>query len=156
MQSAIEIRQPDANAGLCTAINQTLANTAVATMLAQNLHWNVTGPTFLQLHDLFQQIYEDHFQAQDDLAERIKALDGHADGNLGRMLGVSTVKEHAGETGAKASVLAMLHAEEAIGASLKSCETLAAEVGDSLTEDLCIARRHVHEKYAWILRSHLR
>lgn len=156
MQTAIETREPDASAGLCAALNKALADTAVATMLAQNLHWNVTGPTFLQLHDLFQQIYEDHFQAQDDLAERIKALDGHADGHLGRMLGASNVKEDAGETGANESLGAMLRAEEALGASLQACETRAAERGDTLTEDLCIARRHVHEKFAWILRSHLR
>ena len=67
---------------IADALNQAVAETAVTTMLAQNFHWNVTGMAFAPLHELFQQIYEDHFQAQDDLAERIKALDAHAEGTL--------------------------------------------------------------------------
>lgn len=70
----------DANAQIAEALNQCVAETAVATMLAQNFHWNVTGMAFGPLHQLFQTMYEDHFVAQDDLAERIKALDGHAEG----------------------------------------------------------------------------
>ena len=73
-------------AEVCAALDAALAETAVTTMLAQNFHWNVTGETFLSLHQLFQEIYEDHFAAQDDIAERIKALDGVADGNLARMI----------------------------------------------------------------------
>jgi len=45
-------------------------------MLAQNCHGNVTGMSFGSLHALFQDIYEDHFAAQDDLAERVRALEG--------------------------------------------------------------------------------
>lgn len=156
MRVATEFREPETSAQTCEALNLALADTAVATMQAQNFHWNVTGPTFLQLHDLFQQIYEDHFQAQDDLAERVKALDGHADGHLGRMLKTSKVKEHVGDATASEMLEIMLRTEEAIGASLQSCERMAADRGDTLTEDLCVSRRQVHEKFAWILRSHLR
>ena len=61
--------------------------TAVTTMMAQNFHWNVTGMAFGPLHALFQEIYEDHFTAQDDLAERIRTI-GHAvDGRLHSMIG---------------------------------------------------------------------
>ena len=59
----------DAQAQIVEALNQSVAETAVTTMLAQNFHWNVTGMAFGPLHDLFQKIYEDHFIAQDDLAE---------------------------------------------------------------------------------------
>ena len=68
------------------ALNQAIAETAITTMLAQNFHWNVTGMGFGPLHDLFQKIYEDHFQAQDDLAERVKAIGGHAEGMLASMI----------------------------------------------------------------------
>ncbi len=74
----------DATTQIAEALNQCVAETAVTTMLAQNFHWNVTGMAFGPLHDLFQKIYEDHFVAQDDLAERIKALDAHAE-PLGRI-----------------------------------------------------------------------
>ena len=84
-QSAMAL-DTDARAAIADALNQSVAETAVATMLAQNFHWNVTGMGFGPLHDLFQKIYEDHFIAQDDLAERIKALDAHAEGTLAGML----------------------------------------------------------------------
>ncbi|MEL6922333.1 MAG: ferritin-like domain-containing protein, partial [Pseudomonadota bacterium] len=75
-QTAVALSS-DARAAIVEALNQSVAETTVTTMLAQNFHWNVTGMAFGPLHDLFQKIYEDHFLAQDDLAERIKALDAH-------------------------------------------------------------------------------
>ena len=76
----------DAKTEIVEALNQSVAETAVATMLAQNFHWNVTGMGFGPLHELFQKIYEDHFVAQDDLAERVKALHAHYEGTLAGML----------------------------------------------------------------------
>ena len=52
--------------------------------------------SFGPLHDLFQKIYEDHFVGQDDLAERIRAIDVHAEGTLAGMLKRSKVAEHDG------------------------------------------------------------
>ncbi|MEM9148008.1 MAG: ferritin-like domain-containing protein [Pseudomonadota bacterium] len=67
-------------------MTQALAETAVAIMKAQNYHCNVTGLVFGPLHDLFQKIYEDPFEAPDKLGERIKALDGHVLGRLSKLL----------------------------------------------------------------------
>ena len=139
-----------------TALNQSVAETAVTTMLAQNFHWNVTGMAFGPLHDLFQKIYEDHFEAQDDLAERVKALDAHAEGTLAGMLKRSKVSEHEGDATDKDMIKAMLEAQETLASTLAGAGELAAEHGDTLTEDLCISRGQVHEKFAWFLRSHLR
>ncbi|WP_208353860.1 Dps family protein [Pseudaestuariivita rosea] len=146
----------DARAQLVDALNQSVAETAVTTMLAQNFHWNVTGMAFGPLHALFQEIYEDHFQAQDDLAERIKALDAHAEGTLAGMLKRSKVDEHDGHAGDKEMIETMKIAQETLAATLAGCGELAAENGDTLTEDLCIARGQTHEKFAWMLRAHLR
>jgi starvation-inducible DNA-binding protein len=111
---------------------------------------------FGPLHALFQEIYEDHFTAQDDLAERIKALDGHAEGMLAGMLERSKVSEHDGHADAKTMIEALKNAQETLAATVGACGQLAAEHGDTLTEDLCIARGQTHEKYAWMLRVHLR
>ena len=145
----------DARTAIAEALNQSVAETAVATMLAQNFHWNVTGMAFGPLHDLFQTIYEDHFVAQDDLAERIKALEAHAEGTLAGMLERSKVKEHEGHATDKEMIKAMQTAQETLAATLAGAGELAAEHGDTLTEDLCIARGQTHEKFAWMLRSHL-
>ncbi len=146
----------DAKAAIAEALNQSVAETAVTTMLAQNFHWNVTGMAFGPLHELFQTIYEDHFVAQDDLAERIKALDAHAEGMLAGMLKRSKVSEHDGHAKDTDMVKTMMEAQETLAATLAGCGELAASHGDTLTEDLCIARGQTHEKFAWMLRSHLR
>lgn len=147
---------PSAQEAIADALNQSVAETAVTTMLAQNFHWNVTGMAFAPLHQLFQDIYEDHFTAQDDLAERIKALDAHAEGTLAGMISRSKVDEHDGKTDAATMIKTMLHAQETLAATLGGCGQVAAEHGDTLTEDLCIARGQTHEKFAWFLRAHLR
>ena len=145
----------DANAKIADALNQCVAETAVVTMLAQNFHWNVTGMAFGPLHDLFQKIYEDHFVAQDDLAERVRQLDAHAEGTLAGMLKRSKVKEFEGTAKDVDMIKMMLEAQETLASTVGGAGELAAELGDTLTEDLCIARGQVHEKFAWFLRSHL-
>lgn len=145
----------DARTAIVDALNQSVAETAVTTMLAQNFHWNVTGMGFGPLHALFQTIYEDHFVGQDDLAERVKALEGHAEGTLAGMLKRSKVKEHDGPAVDTDMIKMLQEAQETLAATLAGAGALAAEHGDTLTEDLCIARGQTHEKFAWMLRSHL-
>ncbi|WP_299044757.1 DNA starvation/stationary phase protection protein [uncultured Tateyamaria sp.] len=155
MTQTAEALSTDARSVIVEALNQSVAETAVATMLAQNFHWNVKGMAFGPLHELFQTIYEDHFTAQDDLAERIRALDAHAEGTLAGMVGRSKVKEHDGHATDREMISAMLAAQETLAATLAGTGALAAEHGDTLTEDLCIARGQEHEKFAWFLRAHL-
>ena len=144
-----------AEEAICEALNQCVAETTVTTMLAQNFHWNVTGMAFGPLHDLFQKIYEDHFTAQDDLAERVKALGGHAEGQLAAMLKRSKVAEHDGHATAQQMVEALAHAQETVAATLAGTAAVAEEHGDLLTQDLAIGRGQTHEKFAWLLRAYL-
>ena len=154
-QPAIDLTHT-AQTAIAEALNQCLAETAVTTMLAQNFHWNVTGMSFGTLHELFQKIYEDHFEAQDDLAERIKAIDMHADAQLAGMLKRSKVEEADGHQSDREMLKLLLTAEETLAGSLANAASLAGEYGDALSEDLAIERGQVHEKFAWMLRSHLR
>ncbi|RVV97438.1 DNA starvation/stationary phase protection protein [Mesobaculum littorinae] len=146
---------PSATQAIAEALSQAVSETVVTTMLAQNFHWNVTGMAFGPLHALFQEIYEDHFVAQDDLSERIRALDIHAPGQLAGMLDRSKVKEQDGTQSDKDMVRLLMEAEETIAQTLAGAGALAAEHGDTLTEDLAIERGRTHEKFAWMLRSHL-
>ncbi|QFT62882.1 starvation-inducible DNA-binding protein [Roseivivax halotolerans] len=145
----------DANTQIAEALNQCVAETVVATMLAQNFHWNVTGMAFGPLHALFQEIYEDHFTGQDDLAERIRALDMHAEGTLAGMLKRSKVNEAEGAPDDKAMIKQLKDAQETLAETLAGAGEIAAKHGDTLTEDLCIERGRTHEKFAWMLRAHL-
>ncbi|MEO1563317.1 MAG: DNA starvation/stationary phase protection protein [Pseudomonadota bacterium] len=126
------------------------------TMLSQNFHWNVTGMSFGSLHELFQEVYEDHFKGQDDLAERVKALGGHANGKLADMVTASKVQEHDGHATDKEMIEYLMNAQKTVASTLAGAAELASEHGDLLTEDLCIERGREHEKFAWMLSAHLR
>ncbi|WP_371155169.1 Dps family protein [Jannaschia sp. 2305UL9-9] len=153
-QTATDL-SPDATTEIAAALNQAVAETVVTTMLAQNFHWNVTGMSFGPLHALFQEIYEDHFVGQDDLAERIRAIGETAEGKLATHLSRSKVEE--GNEGAtdKEMIRHLAEAQETIGATLAGLSEVAAKHGDVRTEDLAIERGRIHDKFAWILRAHL-
>ena len=72
------------------------------------------------------------------------------------MLDRSKVSEHEGEASDKEMIKAMMDAQQTLASTLAGCGEIAAEHGDTLTEDLCIARGQEHEKFAWFLRAHLR
>ena len=142
---------------IAEALYQCVAETAVTTMMAQNFHWNVTGMAFGPLHALFQEIYEDHFTAQDDLAERIRSIGHTVDGRLSSMISASKVVEDEAKV-AKTDlemIASLLDAQRTIAATLSGASDIAASNGDKLTEDLCVERGRVHEKFAWLLASHL-
>ena len=62
----------DSKNAISEALNQSIAELVITTMMAQNFHWNVTGMAFGPLHELFQKIYEDHFEAQDELEFEVR------------------------------------------------------------------------------------
>jgi starvation-inducible DNA-binding protein len=65
------------------------------------------------------------------------------------------VAEHDGHATDKEMIKAMQEAQETLAATLAGAGSVAADLGDTLTEDLCIARGQEHEKFAWFLRAHL-
>ena len=146
---------PNNREAIAKALYQCVSETAVTTMLAQNYHWNVTGMAFGPLHNLFQEIYEDHFAAQDELAERMRALGSFVDGNLASMVNQSKVTECESQISAVDMIKNMVNAQETLGSTNAGASDIAASHGDKLTEDLCIERGQIHEKFAWMLRSHI-
>ena len=139
------------------AMYQCVAETTVTTMMAQNFHWNVTGMAFGPLHALFQDIYEDHFQAQDELAERIRSIGHTVDGRLTAMIDISKVIEdpEGFRKNDKEMITALAEAQKTLAATLAGASDIAAANGDKLTEDLCVERGRAHEKFAWLLESHV-
>lgn len=148
--------EPTAKEEIVGGLTQALAETSVTTMKAQNFHWNVTGMAFGPLHELFQEIYEDHFEGQDTLAERIKQFDVHAEGRYSVFLERSAVEEHDGRTDAKTMIEVMLKDQETLSATLSALAEVADQHGDYATNDLATARIEAHDKFAWMLRAHLK
>jgi len=154
-QVATELSE-DAAAAIVNGLTQSLAETAVTTLKAQNYHWNVEGMAFGPLHTLFQEIYEDHFQAQDALAERVKALDAHAEGQMAVYLERSKVDECDGKLPAEKMIEKLQADQETLSSTLRAVAALAEQHGDMVTNDLAIERADSHDKFAWMLRAHLR
>ena len=125
------------------------------TLKAQNYHWNVKGMAFGPLHQLFQEIYEDHFEAQDILAERMKALGAHVDARYSRYLNMSAIEECSGAVSAEVMLQNLVEDEEVLSASLLKLARVADDHGDAVTNDLAIERAGEHDKSAWKLRAHL-
>ncbi len=153
-KTSVEIA-PDAKQDIVEGLTQSLAETAVLTMKAQNYHWNVTGMAFGPLHELFQEIYEDHFEGQDDLAERIKALGAHAEGRHSEYLKRSAIAECDGHKSDKEMVAALKADQETVSATLRALAERAEKQGDIVTNDLAIGRAQKHDKFAWMLGAHL-
>lgn len=141
-------------AAIVEGLHQALADTSVTTMKAQFYHWNVTGMAFGSLHALFQEIYEDHFAGQDELAERIRALGVPTEGNYKAYIDRSKVAEATKVIPAADMVADMAKTQETLSATMRALASEAGEQSDPLTEDLAIARGQVHEKFAWMLRAH--
>lgn len=155
MDALEDNQNPNSSIEVTDAIFQGLSETAVSTMLAQNFHWNVTGMAFAPLHQLFQDIYEDHFDAQDSLAERIRALGSFVDGNLASMITKSKIKECSERLTDKEMIKEMLFAQETLASTFAGVSDIAIKNGDKITEDLCVERGLIHEKFSWFLRAHM-
>lgn len=147
---------PEAKTEIVEGLTQSLAETAVLTGKAQTYHWNVEGMAFGPLHALFQSLYEDHFAAQDALAERIKALDAHAEGRHATFLARSAIKECEGRIPAKAMIEALIADQETLSQTLVALAEVADGHKDWVTNDLATGRAAAHDKFAWMLRAHLK
>jgi starvation-inducible DNA-binding protein len=100
-------------------------------------------------------IYEDHFEGQDELAERVKALEGHAEGRLSEFLKRSAISESDGRLSAQQMIEQLKADQETLSATLRALAELAEQHGDIVTTDMAIERAHTHDKFAWMLRAHL-
>ena len=67
-------------AAVVAELSKTLADTYTLYLMTHNFHWNVTGPMFSTLHQLFMTQYTETWQALDAIAERIRALGHYAPG----------------------------------------------------------------------------
>ena len=132
-----------------------LASTAVATAKAQNFHWNVTGMAFGPLHALFEEIYAEHFEAQDTFAERIRMLGRNVDGRQSEHLKKSVLVEVGGAKSPEEMLQELASDQERLSALSLKLASVADEQEDAVTNGLAIERAHIHDTFAWKLRAHL-
>lgn len=137
------------------ALSKLLADSYTLYLKTHNYHWNVTGPMFTTLHTLFEQQYTELAMAVDEIAERIRTLDAPAPGSYSAFERLATVKEETGSPDATAMIERLVKDQKTVSDSARSVIEAAEGAGDQATADLATRRIDVHEKHAWMLRSHL-
>ncbi len=137
------------------ALSRLLAASYTLYLKTHNFHWNVTGPMFSTLHTLFETEYTELALAVDEIAERIRALGAPAPGSYTEFSRLSPVKEAQGTPKALAMVEELAGDQDTVADAARQVVEAAESAGDQASGDLGVRRIDVHEKNAWMLRSHL-
>ncbi len=141
---------------LVDSLNLVLADSYQLMALTHLAHWNVEGDSFFQLHTAFQKQYEELFEAVDDIAERVRALDAYAIGGLSTLARTAGMEEFKSPMPQKDYVAALIVAHEKVADDATRTRDLAGELNDLQTQDLMIGRLQSHEKVVWMLKSFLK
>ena len=141
------------NKEIIDGLTKVLADTFVLYFKTHSFHWNVVGPRFKSLHELFEEQYTELWNATDEIAERIRALDGFAPNTFKDILDKASLTE-TGQTPDADSMLEILanDNEQIVGPMHKLVE-IAQDAGDEVTADMMIGRITVHQQAAWMLKS---
>ena len=147
---------PKDRAAIAKGLSRLLADTYVVYLKTHNFHWNVEGPMFQTLHQMFMEQYTEAWNAIDLVAERIRSLGHYAPGTYREYLELSRVKERPGVPKALEMVKQLIDGQEAVVKTARELLPLAESADDQPTLDLLTQRMQVHEKNAWMLRSLLK
>ncbi|MBT8143332.1 MAG: DNA starvation/stationary phase protection protein, partial [Gammaproteobacteria bacterium] len=93
--------------------------------------------------------------AVDEIAERIRTLDAPAPGSYTAFMELASVREESGSPSAKEMIENLVADQNTISDNARALIEVAEAAGDSASADLGTRRLDVHEKNAWMLRSHL-
>jgi len=135
------------------ALSNVLADTFILYLKTHNFHWNVTGPMFGTLHQMFEEQYNELWLAVDAIAERIRSLGFIAPGSYGEFTKLTYLQEGPGATNASEMIAELLRDHETTARTARSALAVAGKAVDAPTEDLLTQRLAAHEKAAWMLRS---
>ena len=136
-------------------LNQRLADAVdLQTQLKQS-HWNVKGPHFIGLHELFDKIDEAVEAYVDLIAERIVQLGGIAEGTARVAAGRSRLEEYPlAIADGSAHVEAVSKALSTFGHEARNSIDQADELGDADTSDLFTEVSRGIDKWLWFVEAH--
>jgi starvation-inducible DNA-binding protein len=137
-------------------LNERLADLIDLGLQAKQAHWNVKGPNFIALHELFDDIAEEIEEYVDTTAERLVALGGTAEGTVAAVAGRTKLPAYplhlsAGREHVEAFSTALAAAGKLVRASIDR----AAEIGDADTADLFTGVSRGLDKSLWFVEAHL-
>ncbi|MCC7006582.1 MAG: DNA starvation/stationary phase protection protein [Ottowia sp.] len=129
-----------------------LADTYSLYLQTHSFHWNVEGPMFNTLHQMFMTQYNELWLSLDTIAERIRALGFPAPGSYSELAKFSSIKEQVGVPEAMEMVAILVKSHEAVVRTARALFALVEQAGDEVTADLLTQRLQIHEKTSWMLR----
>lgn len=141
---------------LITILNQRLADAADLRSQAKQAHWNVKGPNFIALHELFDKVSSELEPHVDDIAERITTLGGTALGTVRLAAQNSSLAEYPHEiTDGTAHVDALSSAIADLGKKVRGDIDRTDELGDADTADLLTGISRSLDKLLWFVEAHI-
>ncbi len=137
-------------------LNDRLADAIDLQSQIKQAHWNVKGPSFIALHELFDKISDAALDQIDDIAERITALGGTAEGTVAVAAKRSRLKNYPlSITSGKDHLYYLSTQRAAFGKSVRAAIEATAELGDADTADLFTGISRDLDKHLWFLEAHL-
>ena len=136
-------------------LNARLADVIDLELQAKQAHWNVKGPNFIGLHELFDQVSASAATYKDEIAERAVMLGGVAVGTAQAVVERTTLPPYPVEAQDwKSHVECLSSALAKLGTALRQAVEDADELEDAVTVDLLTGIAHGVDKYLWFVESH--
>ncbi|SHJ69031.1 Dps family protein [Aquimarina spongiae] len=141
------------NSNTISALNKLLADYHMHYQKLRNFHWNITGPHFFELHQKFEELYEDAKLKIDEIAERILTLRGKPISNFTDYLDTSNIKESNTNLVDQEMVSAVLADYQVLLQQLKEVTAAAENSKDDGTLDITGTYIGDLEKSSWMLNA---
>ena len=143
-------------AGVIEVLEARLADAVDLQTQTKQAHWNVKGPTFIALHELFDKINEDVEDYVDLVAERVVQLGGVADGTARAIAKRTSLAEYAPRGAAgRDHVEALSSALAAFAKLARAAIAASTDAGDADTADLFTEVSRGTDKWLWFVEAHL-
>ena len=137
-------------------LNDRLADAIDLQSQVKQAHWNVKGPHFIALHELFDKISDAVLDQIDEIAERVTSLGGTAEGTVAVAAKRSKLKNYPLSITAGRDHLFYLSTQVSVfGKAVRGAIDATAELGDADTADLFTGISRELDKYLWFLEAHL-
>lgn len=141
---------------LVELLNNRLAESIDLMLTAKQAHWNVKGPHFIALHELFDKVVDEAADYGDLLAERAIQLGGYAEGTTHVVAKRSGMKEYPLNIADGMSHVDYLSTALAhFGKQVRSAIDLSTELKDAGTADIFTEISRSVDKYLWFVEAHL-
>lgn len=138
---------------IADGMSKLLADTVSLYSKTHGYHWNVTGPMFNTLHQMFMVQYTELWNSIDLMAERIRSLGFFAPAEYGKFAKLTSLKEDSEVPEATQMIRNLVDGHESVIRTARGILSSAEKANDQVTLDLITQRLEVHEKTAWMLRS---